>query len=129
MVCLPPDDKVRAHKVKGRVKHFTRRERDRGGRLKVVPYAVTPEMTVAANERHAKTYAAPSKRTAPVMADGLPISNWHDGRLQRSRKARGYILAIHRATGEDPPDIMRRLGLTDEEISHIGAFTRTVVWK
>jgi hypothetical protein len=124
MTCSPPDD---SPKVKGRVKNFVRRDRGRG-RLKIVTYAVTPEMKLASDEKKAKAFAVPSKRTPPLMADGQPISHWHDSRDRRSRQARGYILAIHEATGEDPPEIMRRLGLTEEEISHIGAFTRTVVW-
>lgn len=98
----------------------TYRKRDRFGRqVKVV---LTPEGKVSKHE----------KLIVTMLRSGRKLEHWHqeitDGERMRTSKARGSILAIYRMTGEEPPDIMRRLGLTDEEIGRIHPFTRTVIW-
>lgn len=78
---------------------------------------------VAVHEKKAKTYAGPSSRPPQLMSDGKPSMGWPDARWRRSAKAHGHIVAVSRITGETPVEIMARLGLTDEEIGHIGPFT------
>lgn len=71
----------------------------------------------------AKTLAGPSSKPPQLMADGQPSIGDPGARWRRSAKAHGHIVAVSRITGETPGAIMARLGLTEEEISHIGAFT------
>jgi hypothetical protein len=72
------------------------------------------------------------KLVLTMLRSARPIEHWtrerNDGERMRVSKARGSILALYRMTGESPPDIMVRLGLTEEEIARIHPFTCKEIW-
>jgi hypothetical protein len=115
-----------APKVPGRTRHFKRRDPKTGA---IIEYAITPEASLSWHEKRVKPLAMPSSKPHPVnREDGLPILWWTNSPYLRYKKAHGHVLAIHKITGETPPEIMTRLGLTDEEIAHIGPFHSKTVW-
>jgi hypothetical protein len=86
------------------------------------------ETRVSFHEKNAKKLAGPSPKPPQLMSDGQPSIGDPGARWRRSAKAHGHIIAVSRITGETPVEIMARLGLTDEEIGHIGPFVKTITW-
>jgi hypothetical protein len=85
---------------------------------------ITPEAKLSREEKMAVTLARPPRHKP---------ENWYQERVNsqavRLKKARGHILRVHEMTGENPNEIMARLGLTDEERALIHPFTSRLVWE
>lgn len=90
----------------------------------LIEVVVSPEAKISKHEKLILTLLRKGRTGQP--------QHWYrervDGERMRTSKARGSILAIWRMTGEAPPDIMVRLGLTAEEIGRIHPFTSKVEW-
>jgi hypothetical protein len=105
--------------LNNRPRRFKRR--DIRGRIHEVE--ISPEAKVSKHERLVSTLM----KSPPYELEN-EAQRVRNGPEARARKARGSILAIYRMTGEDPPDIMRRL-LTDDEIARIPPFRCITIWE